>query len=386
MYSISGYGKMIADSVRTDAYVQALRRSVRPGAVVLDIGTGTGIFALLACRFGAGRVYAIEPGNIIHVAREIAEANVFGERIEFIQDLSTRVSLKERADVIISDLRDVLPLFRRHIPSIVDARQRLLASNGLLIPQKDVLWAAVVQAPELYSRFSNPWEESPYGLDMRVVRRYVTHTWCKAQVSPEQLMVKPQSWASLDYRTVKDPDVKGKVTWVAERTGIAHGLIIWFDATLVEGVSFSNAPGAPELIYGHVFSPWPEPVDLIMGDHIMVSLKADLIGEDYLWRWKTRILDQDDSNSVKAEFSQSTFFSLPLSHMELHKQEIGSHPKLHEDGLIDQYIMTWMDGNRSLGDIAQMVRAQFPKQFLRSQDALNRVAGLSKKYCRHMDT
>ena len=31
---------------------QALRAAVRPGSVVLDIGTGTGIFAMLAARFG----------------------------------------------------------------------------------------------------------------------------------------------------------------------------------------------------------------------------------------------------------------------------------------------------------------------------------------------
>ena len=48
MYSIMGYGEMIADSVRMDAYVRALRRAVKPGSVVLDIGTGTGIFAVVA--------------------------------------------------------------------------------------------------------------------------------------------------------------------------------------------------------------------------------------------------------------------------------------------------------------------------------------------------
>ncbi|MBI4588189.1 MAG: hypothetical protein HY725_05080 [Candidatus Rokubacteria bacterium] len=48
MYSVYDYGRLIADSVRTHAYAQALRRVVKPDSVVLDIGTGTGIFALLA--------------------------------------------------------------------------------------------------------------------------------------------------------------------------------------------------------------------------------------------------------------------------------------------------------------------------------------------------
>jgi protein arginine N-methyltransferase 1 len=85
MYSIADYGAMIADHGRMDAFVRALGRAVKPGAVVVDIGTGTGIFALLACRFGARRVYAIEPSDAIQVAREIAAANGCADRIEFIQ-------------------------------------------------------------------------------------------------------------------------------------------------------------------------------------------------------------------------------------------------------------------------------------------------------------
>jgi SAM-dependent methyltransferase len=125
MYSIADYGAMIADEVRMDAFVRALRQAVKPGAVVIDIGTGTGIFALLACRFGARRVYAIEPSDAIQVAREIAAANGCADRIEFIQAMSTQVTLSERADVIISDLGGVLPWFQQHIPSISLAWRRL---------------------------------------------------------------------------------------------------------------------------------------------------------------------------------------------------------------------------------------------------------------------
>ena len=50
MYSLGGYGSMVADRVRVDAYAQALRKTVREGAVVLEIGTGPGIFAVLACQ------------------------------------------------------------------------------------------------------------------------------------------------------------------------------------------------------------------------------------------------------------------------------------------------------------------------------------------------
>src|SRR5258708_641008 len=148
MYSLAGYGHMIEDQVRLDAYARAIRKTVRPGSVVLEIGSGPGIFAVLACQLGASRVYAIESDPIIQVAREIAAANGCADRIEFIEDLSTRVTLPVQADVIISDLRGVLPFFQSHLPSIADARRRFLAPGGTLIPKTAPARQPAVQAPQ----------------------------------------------------------------------------------------------------------------------------------------------------------------------------------------------------------------------------------------------
>ena len=48
MYNLAGYGKMILDRGRMDAYIRALRESVKPGSVVVDLGCGPGLFALMA--------------------------------------------------------------------------------------------------------------------------------------------------------------------------------------------------------------------------------------------------------------------------------------------------------------------------------------------------
>ena len=138
-YSIQSYGEMITDGPRMQAYTDALTRSVFPGCVVLDIGAGTGIFSMLACQLGAGEVHAVEPDDSIQVARAIAAENDFSDRITFHQSLSTEINLTKRADVIISDLRGILPLLQHHIPSIIDARERLLAPAGCLIPESDDL-------------------------------------------------------------------------------------------------------------------------------------------------------------------------------------------------------------------------------------------------------
>src|SRR6266545_5638148 len=158
MYSISGYGKMIADVTRMNAYVEAMRQVIRPNSVVLDLGTGPGLFALIACQLGARLVYAVEPENIIQLTRDAAVANGFVDRIVCLQSQSTSVTLPEYADVIVSDLRGVLPWFQKHLPAILDARKRLLGPGGKLIPARDTLWAAIVAVPECYSKLIAPWE------------------------------------------------------------------------------------------------------------------------------------------------------------------------------------------------------------------------------------
>jgi hypothetical protein len=130
MYSLQGYGNMIADAVRTDAYAAALRAAVRPGCVVVDIGTGPGLFAILACRFGARRVIAIESGDIIEVARRVAAANGCADRIEFVHADSRDVEIGERAEVVVSDLHGVLPYFGRPLETMKDAHLRFLARRG----------------------------------------------------------------------------------------------------------------------------------------------------------------------------------------------------------------------------------------------------------------
>src|ERR1051325_3813671 len=171
MYSLHFYGQMLADAPRMDAYTAALRAAVRPESVVLDLGCGPGVFALLACKLGARRVFAIEPDNVIGVAREAAVANGCADRIEFFETLSTEITLPEPASVIISDLRGVLPWFEQHIPSIIDARERHLARGGVLIPQRDVLWAAIIEAPEQYEEIVGPWQK--FDLDLSAGTRLI---------------------------------------------------------------------------------------------------------------------------------------------------------------------------------------------------------------------
>jgi protein arginine N-methyltransferase 1 len=385
MYNIADYGAMIADQVRTGAFVRSLRNAITPHSVVLDIGTGTGIFACLACRFGARRVYAIEPSDAIQVAREIAAANGLSDRIEFIQAMSTEVTLPQRADVIVADIGGTLPWFQRHIPAIVDARLRLLAPGGTLIPQRDIVWLAVVDAPDLYLRQTAPWKENQFDLEMDAAHRIVVNTFTRGQVTPEQMLTAQQPWATVDYATVEDANVHAQVSAPVAGGGTGHGLIAGFDRFVSDGERLSNAPAAdpaikPERIYGTVFFPWPAPIALAEGDVVQIEMDARLTGEEYVWNWKTEIFEQGAGGSIKASFNQSTFFGTPLSPERLQKRAASYTPVLTQKGQMARLILESMAGGMALGEIARRVSTEFSARFPRPEDALAYVADLSQEF------
>jgi protein arginine N-methyltransferase 1 len=133
------------------------------------------------------------------------------------------------------------------------------------------------------------------------------------------------------------------------------------------------------LIYGTAFFPWTEAVALDGGDTVNVTLRADLVGDDYVWRWDSRV---QGGGSTKAEFRQSTFFGSPLSSTTLRKQADRFQPALHDDGLIDSFILGLMTGELSSAEIARRVYERFSRRFARPAAALARVRELAVKYSR----
>lgn len=381
MYDLAQHGLMIADQTRTGAYAKALERAVRPGAVVVDLGAGSGIMSLLACRLGAARVYAIEPDEVIEVARQLARDNGYEDRIEFIQDVSTNVSLPQRADVIVADLRGILPLFQSHLPSLADARERFLASGGTMIPSRDTLWAAVVEAPHAFGEVVGPWRNECHGLSLKAGMRFATNSWRRWPMDPECSLAGPQCWADLDYTRPLSTNHRGAVEFRVARPGTGHGLLVWFDTVLVEGVGYSNAPGQPPMVYGAMFFPWPTEVALAEGDTVSVGLRADLVGANYEWSWESSVSGGSSAQS-KADFRQSTFLGRPLSPATLRLRAESFRPPLNEDGEIDRFALGRMDGMCTLGEIAQELSERFPARFASRQEALTRVGELSEKYGR----
>ena len=372
-YDLRGYGAMIADAVRMKAYHAALRRCIKPGAVVVDLGAGTGIMSLLACKLGAARVHAIEPSDVIAVGRELARANGCADRIEFHHGSSFDVTLARKADVLVSDLRGVLPLHGQHIASIADARARLLAPGGAQIPQRDTIRVQPVSDPKLYAESLRIWRDGALGLDLSPALHWAAHQTRKVDLARSRLVGTPRTLVELDYTTLEAPDVDATVDWRIAAPVTVHGIGAWFDTTLTAGVRFSNAPDKPRAIYGQLFLPLLEPLAAKRGERLELRVAATLVGSNYVWQWDTTL--RDARGGVRAALRQSTFQAAPVNPAALGRRAAGYVPRSGPQARAAARALALIEQGRTVEQIAAQVAAEFAGA-LSAREARELVADL----------
>lgn len=289
---------MLRDHARVDAYRRALAACITPDSVVLDLGAGLGTFSILACKLGAKRVYAVDSADVISVAEEVARVNGMSDRMRFVHARAAGVELPEQVDVVVSDLAGALPLFEEHIPALIHARERLLKPGGVLIPQRARLFCAPVSSTELYARMLEPWR-SVAGVDFSPAETMAMHTPHALKVEPHHLAAEPLCWAELDFATIDSPNVSGAMQWQMATSHVVHGVALWFESVLHDGITYSSGPWTQGSIHATMVLPLLEPRAF---DTLRFTIDATLAGARYVTTWQA-----NDSPR------QSTFLAEPRS-------------------------------------------------------------------------
>jgi SAM-dependent methyltransferase len=139
---------LLGDARRNRAFHRALAARVRPGATVLDLGAGTGVWAVTAARLGARRVVAVErEAVLVPVIEALArESGVLG-RVEVVQADARRVRLPRAFDVVVSEMVGNEAFEEGLVPVLARARERFLRHGGALVPEQVALAAAPVVGP-----------------------------------------------------------------------------------------------------------------------------------------------------------------------------------------------------------------------------------------------
>src|SRR5499433_3395880 len=273
----------LVDASRMSAFRQAVEEVVTPGDIVLDLGAGTGILGLMACRAGAKRVYAIDEGPIIGLARNVAEANGFADRITHIKGLSTRVELPERVDVVLADQIGRFGLESGILEYFYDARARFLKPGGVMVPDEIGLVVAPVEHQELFGQIEF-WSRTPGGFDFRAASSIAANTGYPARFDSTHLLGAPAQAISLRLLSASMDALNVESVLVAARPGTLHGIGGWFEAKLSPRVTLTNSPlAARPIARRQVFFPIGHPVALEPRDEIHVKLRIRLAETIVSW-------------------------------------------------------------------------------------------------------
>jgi len=134
--------QMLADGVRNELLYEAIKSCVSNDTNFLDIGAGSGVWAILAAQLGAKRVVAIEIEEcLIPVIHRHARENGVAHKIEIVHGNSDDVKIRGKFDVVVSELFGGGAFGKTTINSFINLRKRFLAPNGILIPQKLAMFA-----------------------------------------------------------------------------------------------------------------------------------------------------------------------------------------------------------------------------------------------------
>ena len=188
---------ILNEEARAAGYESALRGLVGPDDLVLEIGAGSGILALLAARAGAGRVITCETNPyLVDVAREIVAVNGYADRITVLHTSSKKLEigpdLPRPADVLLGDHFTGSFYPGGGLALYQDALGRLTTPTAKTLPRRGGMRLALVSCPGLATRY-RPGRVA--GFDCSPFRRFM----------PPAISINPDEWLAARPDILSEP-------------------------------------------------------------------------------------------------------------------------------------------------------------------------------------
>ena len=289
---------MMTEQSRNRAYYEALESAVTPEKVVFEIGTGSGLLAMMAARIGARKVFTCEAIELIaSTARKIIKINNYEDQVTVLAKPSQAVQLEAdlpaKADILVHEIFSSDLLAEHLLPAIEDAKQRLLKPDAEILPSAASIMIALVGGAELGG---NIYVEESFGFDLRefnTINRKMQplHRQDLATV----LMSDDVEAFRFDFRkdSIFPPETK-LLTIDTRKPGLCYGVIQWIRIEFGQNAHLENHSSQRHAIsnWESVIYRFDEPVDL--EEHSVVSLAA---AHDRLRPW----FELASSRCIKAD-------------------------------------------------------------------------------------
>jgi predicted RNA methylase len=209
--------RCLADHQRTSAFQSAIQAVVKPGDVVLDLGSGSGIMAIFAARAGARKIYSVEIGAYLSQASaEIFQRNGYGTLIIPLRMDARDVSLRcvDKPDVVICEMITTGFFGEMHGPVI-----NALKGSGVIDRQTRLVPAALSTSMALVSA-----DFAFYGADLRfpIFADYFTRSFDKKH----EILSAEKSVHRVEFASDFSENVRIGERLKALKSGCANGLLL----------------------------------------------------------------------------------------------------------------------------------------------------------------
>lgn len=261
---------LIADRVRNAAFETALRVVIRKGeSTVADIGTGTGLLALMAARLGAREVFLYEVAEVAGVAAKILRANG-ARKCHLIPCHSTEMVDPPKVDVVVSETLGNYAFEEHIIETLADAKKRFLKPGGVIIPRRLEQFVAPVISERIQREFA-AWDET--GFDLSVAKTMSLNNIYVRTLATDELLAAKQ-WDSIDFGSDARSSRRGEASWRMASAATVYGFAAWWTAELAPGITLSTAPVAPRTHWEQLYLPLLTPIAAKGGDTVGVTLRS----------------------------------------------------------------------------------------------------------------
>jgi len=239
---------MLNDSERNNAYNQAITKAASNAGHVLEIGTGSGLLAMMAARAGAQKVTTCEMSvPLARVAAKIIQKNGYADRVTVVAKKSTLLQigreLPEPADVLIAEVFDVGLLGEHFLPALEHARRNLLAEDAVIIPAAAEIRAMLIECPQL--RRINPIKEIA-GFDLRDFDVFRPPGYLKIDLTSVQHRVLSDviEVCRIDFTKDNPIQVRRTLSVDLKTAGICQAIVFWFDLYLDQDIIITSRADA----------------------------------------------------------------------------------------------------------------------------------------------
>jgi protein arginine N-methyltransferase 1 len=283
----------LADPERVETYRKAIGRYVRPGLVVMDVGTGTGLRTLLAAHRGPRKLYAVDPSRHLDTARWVARRHGLSGLIEFVREDSRRFTPAEKkVDVLLHEQMGPALFDAELVSRMVGLRERLLRPGGRILPHRFELFIEPVQLRnEAHLPFI--WSQRLPSVDfscLQTLREAMNPSYFTRLIHSyevDHLLCEPAPVLAFDLETMKPGELPRHLHYTrpVQNEGRLDGFCVFYRASFDEDTSFSVSP-----MRGHN----PAPLMLLRVDSrdftrqqtIRFDLELPELENVTSWRWR----------------------------------------------------------------------------------------------------